>query len=81
MRQPIQFDGGIWTINGDQLHLDIPKLLEKLGIADTQENRDLATQVALQVLRQFTPIGTMIASRIHPPPSLTPGDSGIERLP
>jgi len=81
MRQPIEFDGGIWTIEGDQLHLDIPKLLKKLGIPDTQENRHLATQVALQVLRQFTPIGTMIVSRIHPLPPATPGDSEIERLP
>lgn len=81
MRQPIEFDDGIWTIEGDQLHLDIPKLLKKLGIPDTDENRHLATQVALQVLRQFTPISTMIVSRIHPPPSATPGDSEIERLP
>ncbi|GAI89865.1 unnamed protein product [marine sediment metagenome] len=81
MRQSIQFDGGIWTIQGDQLHLDIPKLLKKLGIPDTDENRHLATQVAVQVLRQFTPIRTRISTRVHPPPSLTPGDSEIKRLP
>ncbi|GAI13599.1 unnamed protein product [marine sediment metagenome] len=81
MRQSIQFDDGIWTIEGDQLHLDIPKLLKKLGIPDTDENRHLATQVALQVLRQFTPIGTIISSRVHPLPPAIPGDSEIERQP
>lgn len=69
MNQPIEFDDGIWTIEGDQLQLDIPKLLKKLGIPDTPKNRDLAVQVALQVLRQFTPISTMIVSRIHEPPA------------
>lgn len=69
MRQPIEFDDGIWTIEGDDLRLDIPRLLKKLGIPDTDENRHLAVQVALQVLRQFTPIGTMIVSRIHEPPA------------
>ncbi|MBA7508006.1 hypothetical protein ES706_06737 [subsurface metagenome] len=80
MNQPIEFDDEVWTVEGDQLQLDIPKLLKRLGIPDTQENRDLAVQVALQVARRYTPIGTIIVSRVHPPPP-APWDPKTRRQP
>jgi hypothetical protein len=49
------FDGGVWAIEGDELHLNIPKLLKRLGLPDTEENRDLATKIALDVAKDKVP--------------------------
>lgn len=50
-----EFDGGVWRIEDGVLHLDIPKLLERLGIPDTEENRDLAIKTALEVAQEQMP--------------------------
>ena len=47
-----EFDGGVWWIEDGELHLDIPKLLERLRLEDTRESRDLAVQTLLEVARE-----------------------------
>jgi len=42
-------------IEGEELHFNIPKLLEVMGCADTPENREVATEAAAQVLRDLFP--------------------------
>ena len=46
---------GVWTLDGQDLHLDIPRLLQVTGLADTQENRNLAIDLATDMARQFLP--------------------------
>lgn len=43
MREEI--DGGVWVLDNHILYLYIPKLLARLGLPDTEENRDLAVKV------------------------------------
>ena len=50
-----EFDGGVWWIEDGELGLDIAKLLERFGLEDTQENRDLAVQIALEEAREHMP--------------------------
>ena len=47
-----EFDGGVWWIEDGDLHLDIPKFLERLGLEDTGESRDLTVQALLEVARE-----------------------------
>lgn len=49
------YDGGVWWVENGELHLDIPKLLKRLGFPDTQENRDLAVRTATKVAREIYP--------------------------
>ena len=42
-------DNGAWWVENAVLHLDIPRLLRNLGLPDTEENRDLAVKIVLEV--------------------------------
>ena len=48
-------DKGAWWIEGDTLHVDIPKLLRNCGLPDTEANRDLAVKVVLKVAAEELP--------------------------
>ena len=50
-----QFHHGVWTIEDEALHLDIPKLLNRLALEDTPDNRDLAVKTALEVASEAMP--------------------------
>jgi hypothetical protein len=45
-----------WVDEKDKsLHIDIPRMLKELGLPDTPENRDAATQLAAKILKNLTP--------------------------
>lgn len=46
---------GVWTLEGDELHLDIPQLLLVSRLEDTQENRDLAVRIATKLAADYLP--------------------------
>ena len=46
---------GVLTLKPDALHIDIPKLLDVAGLADTSENRRLAAKVASALCHQQNP--------------------------
>jgi len=48
------FDG-VWTLEGDELHLDIPQLLLVCRLEDTQENRDLAVRIGTELAPNYLP--------------------------
>jgi len=56
------FDG-VWTLEGDQLHLDIPQLLRVCRLEDTQENRDLAIRIATELATNYIPNATILITR------------------
>lgn len=39
----IELNDGVWWIEQGDLHVDISKLLERLGLEDTKVNREIAT--------------------------------------
>lgn len=51
----IEYDEGVWWIQGGELHLDIPKLLTRLNLEDTPENRDLAVEEAIAAIAKYMP--------------------------
>lgn len=46
---------GVWTLVGHELHIDIPQLLKVANLEDTDENRNIALAVAMQLARQQYP--------------------------
>lgn len=53
MREEI--DGGVWVLDNHILYLYIPKLLARLGLPDTEENRDLAVKVTREAVAREMP--------------------------
>jgi hypothetical protein len=45
----------VWNGETRQLQIDIPKLLRHHNLPDTEENRDMVTQVAAEVARREFP--------------------------
>lgn len=56
------FDG-VWTLEGDKLHLDISQLLLVSRLEDTQENRDLAVRIATELATNYIPNTLIILHR------------------
>lgn len=48
-------EGKVYWIESGDLHFDIPKFLEYLGVEDTEKNRDLAVEVFLETARKYLP--------------------------
>lgn len=55
MTEPQFFDHDVWSIKDRVLHLDIPELLKKVGVEDTEENRDLAVKLARELVTKNWP--------------------------
>ncbi|GAI14202.1 unnamed protein product [marine sediment metagenome] len=56
------FDG-VWTLEGDELHLDIPQLLLVSRLENTQENRDLAVRIAAKLAANYLPYALITITR------------------
>lgn len=53
----------VWTLEGDELHLDIPQLLLVSRLEDTQENRDLAVRIATKLTTDYLPNALITVTR------------------
>jgi len=56
------FDG-VWTLDGDELHLDVSQLLLVSRLEDTQENRDLAVRIATELAANYIPHALITLTR------------------
>jgi len=50
-----QVGPGLYLDEGNNLHLDVPELLQHFNVADTPENRETVSQAALDVFRRIYP--------------------------
>lgn len=45
----------LWWIENNELHLNMPVLLRKAGLPDTEQNRTLAVEAAQELLEEYYP--------------------------
>ena len=55
MEEIWQSPDGVWTLDGQELHLDVPQLLKICDLPNTQENRDFAIKIALKLAAERWP--------------------------
>lgn len=50
-----EHDRGAWWVEGDELHIDVPRLLENMGMVDTEESRDEAVAIIQEAVATIVP--------------------------
>jgi len=55
MQEIRQSTDGVWTFDGQDLHLDLPQLLKICDLPNTQENRNFAVKIATTLAAEQWP--------------------------
>jgi len=61
MAEVWQSPDGVWTTNGQDVHLNVPQLLKICDLPDTRENRELAVKIAVKLAAERWPDAQIIA--------------------
>lgn len=58
-----EVDRGAWWVEGRELHIDVPRLLQNMELRDTNENRKLAVEIIKEVAAVDRPRVTLTVVR------------------